>query len=47
MTYLVSINIGGNEREEYVTAANEIEAIKIVRNSLDKFEKKWANVFIG
>lgn len=47
MTYLVSINYGGNETEEYVVAKNEVEAIAKVRASLPARVARWANVFIG
>ncbi|AGC35747.1 hypothetical protein ACP46_gp62 [Rhizobium phage RHEph06] len=47
MTYLVSINYGGNETEVYVTARNEAEAIAQVRATLTGRVARWANVFIG
>lgn len=47
MTYLVSINYGGNEEDVYVTAASEAAAIAAVRATLSARVARWANVFIG
>lgn len=47
MTYLVSIRFAQREREMYVTAANEVEAVEIVRSLLTGAEARWASVFVG
>lgn len=47
LTYLVSINYGGNETEEYVTASSPAAAIQAVRSTLTARVARWANVFIA
>lgn len=46
-TFQVSINYGGNETEELVSAASAAEAIEIVRNALPARVARWANVFVA
>lgn len=47
MTYLVTINFGGNEIEVPVTATSPAFAIAEVRATLTPLARRWANVFVA